>query len=505
MSESLRIVIIKPSKYLPSGYVERFRKGFMPNSTVAHIGSLTPRNMDGVALEVHAVDEYIHGDLRYLKLFEPRGSGKTLVTLVGVQSHQFHRALDLAAIALENGCMAVIGGPHPMTCDTSEFRGSGVSFALAEAELVWKSILSDAIGGELKPVYGSGQRWADELDSPVVTPPAFRDMRRYVVPMLGLHPSRGCPYLCSFCSVIKIAGRQIRSQSVETTLASLRAAKDAGIRMILFTSDNFNKYPEAADLLKAMIAEGLRFKIFVQCDTQVVRQEDLVALLGRAGCWQMFVGVESFNRATLVNIQKNQNRPELYRDITTLCTRYGIESHFSNIIGFPGDSEADIQHHLELVKEIRPNFASFYILCPIPGTQQYDEFLADGLIVERNLDRFDATHLTWRHPTLSASDLRTLLFECYKQFYSAKQLAWNWSQLRGRGRVPLADYFGSVSLGLFHRLCGHRGLHPMSGGFGRVTLDGASDYKELRLSRYGIDLAELPRSIELPTADKALA
>jgi hypothetical protein len=48
----LRIVIIKPYKYLLSGYVERFRKGFMPNSTVTHVGNLTPRNMDGVALEV---------------------------------------------------------------------------------------------------------------------------------------------------------------------------------------------------------------------------------------------------------------------------------------------------------------------------------------------------------------------------------------------------------------------------------------------------------------------
>ena len=57
----------------------------------------------------------------------------------------------------------------------------------------------------------------------------------------------------------------------------------------------------------------------------------------------------------------------------------------------------------------------------------------------------------------------------------------------------------------FHRLCGHRGMHPMSGGFGRLALDSASDYKKLRLFRYGIDLAELPRSIELSTSDKALA
>jgi radical SAM superfamily enzyme YgiQ (UPF0313 family) len=71
--------------------------------------------------------------------------------------------------------------------------------------------------------------------------------------MLGLYPARGCPFLCNFCSVIKIAGRKIRSQSIDTSLASLRAAKAAGVRTIMFTSDNFNKYPEAETLLGAMI------------------------------------------------------------------------------------------------------------------------------------------------------------------------------------------------------------------------------------------------------------
>ena len=76
--------------------------------------------------------------------------------------------------------------------------------------------------------------------------------------MLGLYPARGCPFLCNFCSVTKIAGRRIRSQSISTTLDSLRAAKAAGGRAIMFTSDNFNKYPEAEELLTAMVEEQLQ-------------------------------------------------------------------------------------------------------------------------------------------------------------------------------------------------------------------------------------------------------
>jgi anaerobic magnesium-protoporphyrin IX monomethyl ester cyclase len=92
--------------------------------------------------------------------------------------------------------------------------------------------------------------------------------------MIGIYPARGCPFTCNFCSVIKIAGRQVRSQSVETTIESLRKAKAAGVRMVMFTSDNFNKYAEAKNLLQQMIEEDVRIPFFVQCDTQVASRRN---------------------------------------------------------------------------------------------------------------------------------------------------------------------------------------------------------------------------------------
>src|SRR5215470_18814577 len=123
----LRVVIIKPSKYDVRGHVERFRRGFMPNSTVPYIRSMTPASVDGVPIETVAIDEYVQTDLRYLDLL--RNPDKpTLLALVGVQSHQFQRSLDLAAFARTHGVRhCVIGGPHPMTCDTSMLQNHGVS------------------------------------------------------------------------------------------------------------------------------------------------------------------------------------------------------------------------------------------------------------------------------------------------------------------------------------------------------------------------------------------
>src|SRR6476646_3525967 len=170
----LRVVIIKPSKYGLNGDVERFRRGFMPNSTVPYIRSMTPSSIDGTPIETVAIDEYVQTDLGYLDLL--RNPDKpTLLALVGVQSHQFHRSLDLTAFARANGVRhCVIGGPHPLTCDTSMLQNRGVSFAVAEAEMIWLDILRDAIRGQLLPVYGHEQRWTAQIDAPVVIPPSQR-------------------------------------------------------------------------------------------------------------------------------------------------------------------------------------------------------------------------------------------------------------------------------------------------------------------------------------------
>jgi hypothetical protein len=497
----LRVVIIKPSKYSVSGHVERFRRGFMPNSTVPYVRSMTPASVDGVPIETVAIDEYVQTDLQYLDLLR-KPDKPTLLALVGVQSHQFQRSLDLAALARASGVRhCVIGGPHPLTCDTSMLQNRGVSFAVAEAELIWLDILRDAIRGELLPVYGREQRWSAQIDAPVLIPPSKRDLQRYVVHMMGIYPARGCPFTCNFCSVIKIAGRQIRSQSIETTMQSLRNAKKAGVRLIMFTSDNFNKYAEAKELLEQMIAEDIRIPFFVQCDTQVAKQEELVSLLGRAGCFEMFVGVESFSRKTLLAAHKTQNYPSTYSEIIKLCEKSGVVSHFSNIIGFPDDTSETISDHLRVLQGLQPDVASFYILCPIPGTEQYDDFLSSGWITETNLDRFDGTCSTWRHPTFRAEELQELLFSCYSKFYSMRHMFGTALRSLANSRRGLVPYLGHP---LFSKFSAWQKMHPMSGGIMSVRLDSAEDYRNLRMQQFNIDRAPLPRSLALSKADEEL-
>jgi len=503
----LRVVLVKPSKYGRDGYVERFRRGFMPNSTLGYLASLTPAEVDGVPCETVTIDEYVRADLGYLDLLAADPDRRTLVALVGVQSHQFHRALDLAALARSRSvACAVVGGPHSMTCDTAELQGRGVSFALAEAELVWPAILRDALAGALEPVYGGDRRWQERLEPPPLRPPSKRDLRRYAVRLMGIYPARGCPFTCNFCSVIKIAGRAMRSQPVATTLASLKAAQAAGVRRVMFTSDNFNKIPDLRALLEAMIDEGVRLPFFAQCDVQIEREPALVELLARAGCFQMFVGVESFSREALRAAHKLHNKPERYARIVELCRAHGITSHFSNILGFPGDTEASIREHLATLRALGPDVASFYLLTPIPGTEQYGDFLEQGLISEDNLDRFDGSAVTWRHPHLAPRRWEDLVFGCVREFYSARDVAAKLARLAsGRRDFRTASALAAVlGYSLQSRLAAAARTHPMAGGVGRVRRDREADYLPVRRRTFGFERAPLPANLTLSVADEEL-
>jgi pyruvate-formate lyase-activating enzyme len=367
----------------------------------------------------------------------------------------------------------------------------GVSFALAEAELIWEQILDDAMAGELQPCYGAERRWAPTLDGPVIDPPPPEELNRYWSRMLGIYPVRGCPYKCNFCSVIKISGRQVRSPNIETTMESLRRAEAAGVERIIFVSDNFNKFPEVNDLLEAMIEEKLKIRFFCQCDTQIARQPELVELLGRAGCFEIFLGVESLNRETLKAMHKNHNRPEQYARILEMCNEFNVPAHFSTIIGFPNQHGEDIREHLNALRDLEPGVASFYILTPIPGTEQYDEYREAGLLVDDNLDRYDTTCLTWNHPHLGKKEMEDWLFWCYERF--------NASLIR---KGPSSSE--QRNLAVFNYLSAKQRIHPNAGGLKRTVVDTVDEYIGYRIRQYGYELAPLPDSLALSSTEEAL-
>ena len=140
---------------------------------------------------------------------------------------------------------------------------------------------------------------------------------------------------------------------------------------------------------------------------------------------------------------------------------------------------------------MRPTVASFFILTPIPGTEQYDDFRKAGWITERNLDRFDGSCPTWLHPSLSTKRLEDLLYHCYVNYNGF---------LLKTGGLSSEEQRRAI----YHRYSAAQRTHPMSGGVDRLRVDNAADYAALRRAVYDIDLAPLPDSLSLSANDETL-
>src|ERR1700690_2891190 len=216
------IVLVKPSHYDENGFVIQWMRSPIPSNSLASLYGLAKdcaeRHIfdDDVDIEIHAFDETntrIRPE-RLATMIEQAGAG--MVMLTGVQSNQFPRALDLAKPLRERGIQVGIGGFHVsgvlsmldgVDPDLDRARALGLSLFAGEAEGRLDLVLRDAAEGAPKPLYN----YMADLPGIEGTPiPLLRVERaqRTIAGTTSFDAGRGCPYQCSFCTIINVQGRE---------------------------------------------------------------------------------------------------------------------------------------------------------------------------------------------------------------------------------------------------------------------------------------------------------
>ena len=258
---TFQIVLIKPSHYDADGYVIQWHRSTIPSNSLASVyGLLTECAEDKVLgpdvdIEIDAYDECntivdIKGAIRKIK-----AAGSGFVGLIGVQSNQFPRALDIGRQFRAAGIPVVIGGFHPSGClsmlpelppDLKAALDLGITLFAGEAEGRMAQLLRDIDAGKLKPIYNYLN------DMPEMAAAALPVLPREVVTRVAGHyasfdAGRGCPFQCSFCTIINVQGRKSRYRTPDDVEAIVRANVPRGITRFFVTDDNFarNKNWEA--------------------------------------------------------------------------------------------------------------------------------------------------------------------------------------------------------------------------------------------------------------------
>ena len=432
------VELIKPSHYDDDGYVIQWWKAWIPSNSLACLYGLTQdlaeRRALGEDVEIvlNARDEMnsvipFKKIVRRIKGAEAGG----LVCLVGVQSNQYPRAIDIARQFREHGVPVAIGGFHVSGCismlpglheSLQQALDMGITLVAGEVEEHLAEIFQDAIAGDLKPVYNYLNVLPDLQGSTTPFLPE-RIVRRYDGKLSSFDAGRGCPFQCSFCTIINVQGRKSRYRSADDIEHVVRMNAAQGVTRFFVTDDNFarNKNWEAIfdRLAKLRTEDNLDVRFLIQVDTLCHKLPNFIEKAAKAGCTHVFVGMESINPDNLASMKKKQNRITEYRRMFQECRKHGIVSYAGFIMGLPADTPATIARDIEIIqREVPVDILELTILTPLPGSEDHKNMFEHGLWMDPDLNKYDLEHVTIKHPLMTAQELQETYWRTWDQYFS---------------------------------------------------------------------------------------
>jgi len=482
-SETFHLVLIKPSHYDDDGYTIQWVRSLIPSNTLAAVNGLVQdcqrRQVLGPGVEIRAVcyDETntrIRPE-RIIRKLKAAG-GRCLVGFVGVQSNQFPRAMDLARPFLAARLPVAMGGFHIAGCIAmlpelpAEIRAaqeSGVTLFAGEAdEGRLDEILRDAYAGTLKPLYNH----MDDLPSLEGQPVPFlprETIERTADAYTSFDLGRGCPFQCSFCTIINVQGRKSRFRSADDLERIVRENARQGIRKFFITDDNFARNADWEAMLDRLILlkekEKLKVTLIIQVDTLCHKIPNFIEKACRAGVKRVFIGLENINPDNLMAANKRQNKITEYRLMLQKWREHGATTYAGYILGFPNDTKESILRDVEIIKRELPlDLLEFFYLTPLPGSEDHKTLLSKGVWMDPDLNKYDLYHRVTHHARMSDEEWEEAYREAWHAFYNAAHMETVVRRAAARSKTRLRTRIGYIyNFALIYMV---EGVHPLEGG-----------------------------------------
>src|SRR5947209_4986768 len=481
-NRAFKIVLIKPSHYDANGYVIQWWRSIIPSNSLASVyGLLSDCATDRVLgpdvdITIDAFDE-CNTVLDIKRLIRDLRGRPGFVGLVGVQSNQFPRALDIGRKFRAAGIPVVIGGFHPSGClsmlpnlppDLQEALDLGITLFAGEAEGRMANLLRDIDSAQLKPVYNYLS------DMPEMAAAALPVLPRHVVTRVAGHyasfdAGRGCPFQCSFCTIINVQGRKSRYRTPDDIEAIIRANVPRGITRFFVTDDNFarNKNWEAIldRIIEVKERDNLRIRLVLQVDTLCHRIPNFIEKSARAGCTAVFIGLENINPESLMGTKKRQNKIWEYREMLQAWKRAQVLTYAGYILGFPTDTPESIARDIEIIKQELPiDLLEFFFLTPLPGSEDHRKLHLRGVPMDPDMNNYDLEHACTGHPVMSKQTWERVYAEAWDRYYSDEHVETIMRRAAVTG-ISKEKIFDGVTV--FSGAARIEGVHPLQFGYVR--------------------------------------
>ena len=476
------VVLIKPSKYDEDGYVISWFRGVLVSNSMAMMNALTEQaehdKVLGPDVEIitHFYDETVRRiPVKRLVREVQSGVDRAVVCMVGVQTNQFTRAVDLGKEFIACGLNVMVGGFHvsgsiqmlPRVPDEiQEGIDAGITMVAGEVENRWSELLKDAYSNSLKPLYNflNDQPSLEGAVVPFTSKEnlSFNGDSRQT----SFDAGRGCPFKCSFCTIINVQGNAMRGRTPDDIEALIKRNQAQDMRGFFITDDNFARHPRWEEIVDRIISlkKKKRVTLMIQTDTMSYRIPRFVEKLARAGCRRIFIGMESVNPDNLKACGKPQNRIHEYRTMLQAWRDASVVTHAGYIIGFPGDTYDSIMRDVERLKQELPiEFVVFFMMTPLPGSQDHLDNYLKGVPMAKEMNDYDTTRPCAEHPRMSRDELMRAYRDAWKSFYSREHVETILKRRKDRRQKNVAR-----DMIWFRSAVFVEGLHPFLFGIFRI-------------------------------------
>jgi hypothetical protein len=480
------LILIKPTRYDEDGYPIRWMRTLIPSNSLTVLYGLAvdaaQRKILGerVEIKISATDE-TNTRIRPQKIIrqiEAEG-GRALIGLVGVQSNQFPRAVDIARPFLEAGVPVLAGGFHVSGCkamlpelpdDIREAQAMGLSLFIGEAEEGrLDTVIQDAFAGALKPVYDHMNDLPSMADQPTPILPKSLVERNFAA-LSSFDLGRGCPFQCSFCTIINVQGRKSRARSPDDLERIIRENAEQNIRSFFITDDNFARNQSWEAFLDRLIwmreTQGFRFEFFIQVDVQCHKVANFIEKCARAGVRRVYIGLENINPENLLAAKKRQNKITDYRMMLQKWKEHGIIIFAGYITGFPADTREAIARDIAIIKrELPVDCLEFFFLTPLPGSEDHQTLHRQGVWMDPDMNKYNLNHRVTHHGKMSDAEWEEAYHQAWRTSYTLEHIetaARRHRAIVGKREDKVVKYMTEFKL-----LLEVEGLHPLEGGIFR--------------------------------------
>ena len=479
-TQRFQLVLVKPSHYDDDGYIIQWFRSTIPSNTLAVMNGLgldcKERHILGedVEIEITALDE-TNTRIRPEKIAQRLAGGKGMVALVGVQSNQFPRAMDIARILRKAGVQVCMGGFHVSGCmsmlpeltpELKEALDLGISLFAGESEARFEAVLQDAWNGTLKPIYDY-MKDLPSIDGAIRPILPVSRIKRTAGTLTSFDAGRGCPFQCSFCTIINVQGRKSRRRSADDVEQIIRSNVAQGVNRFFITDDNFARNTDWEIIFDRLIRmreqEKMNIKFIIQVDTMCHRLPHFIEKAGRAGVARVFIGLESINPDSLLSARKKQNKITEYRKMLLAWKHAGVTVFAGYILGFPGDTPESVTRDIKIIqRELPIDLLEFHVLTPLPGSEDHLRLFNQGAYLDPDLNKYDLEHVTAKHSTMSDDQWQKMYEDAWTTFYTPEHIKTVMRRSVATNSNPgnmlllLTWYWGCIVL---------EHIHPLQGGY----------------------------------------